>query len=244
MAKTPAFRFMGGKARLRNWLTEHFPKTGSFYCEPFLGRGNVFFKAIEVLNFDRWILSDIDTSFIEALRSIDVSEIPDTIVKSDFPYWRERNRQDDPLAAVLAPRITFAGKGYAAGWNSGHTYQGKLYRPVCQLAQDYLKRSNVSVIQSSWEQALYAIDNITDAFAYLDPPYLNTVACYENIDHQHLIETLNKAECRWAISGYTSELYDGRLLYKNRYTNLRNSEIKSYTERGAVQVEEVLWTNY
>lgn len=61
--KTPSFRYMGGKARLASWLIGHFPKAGGRYVELFAGRGNVFFKARQSLDFKEWTLNDLDTGF-------------------------------------------------------------------------------------------------------------------------------------------------------------------------------------
>jgi hypothetical protein len=52
------FSYPGGKARLAPALVEMMPRTGGLYCEPFAGRGNVFFHAAQVLKFERWQLND------------------------------------------------------------------------------------------------------------------------------------------------------------------------------------------
>lgn len=234
---------MGGKARLRKWLVNHFPESGMFYCEPFAGKGNVFFHAVQQLKFTYWELSDLDLTFLDALRCADLSQLPDAVTKVTFPYWRER---DDFISRLIEPRITFAGKGYAHGFSGSsgtHVgYSGPLYRQVCEAARGLLESRPVKFWLRDWRETLEMADQ--SCFVYLDPPYLDTSASYANIDHTELISRLNEASFDWAISGYRSDLYDGHLRFKCRFERERNSEIKS-SNVGAIQpVTECLWTSY
>lgn len=239
---SPSFRFVGGKSRLRNWLVSHFPPSGDLYLEPFAGRGNVFFKAYESLKFNKWHLNDLDASFLKSLTKVDLSQLPQQVNRDDFAVWKNKN---DDIAKVIEPRVTFAGKGYKAGYSgtSGNHkgYNRDLYCKTCQSAKDLL--SNVKVTQLSWENLNIQEIGKND-FVYCDPPYFNTEGPYPNINHTKLISVLNSAGCRWAISGYVGELYDSKLNYKNKYTQERNSEVKGYNARQRQPVVEVLWTNY
>jgi site-specific DNA-adenine methylase len=243
--RTPAFRHMGGKARLRKWLVEHFPDRGQFYIEPFAGRGNVFFHAVKHLNFQWWELNDLDAKFLYCLRTADLSKLPESVNRDEFLIWKARAADGDPIAQLIEPRITFAGKGYDFGY-SGHSgthvgYTGENYRKVCQEARRLLEC--VSFIkQRDWRETLELADQ--SCFVYLDPPYYGTTANYQNIDHYALIDTLNAADYLWAVSGYRSDLYDGRLRFSCRFERERNSEIKSSNRGKRVSVVETLWTNY
>lgn len=241
----PAFRHMGGKARLRKWLVEHFPSSGQFYIEPFAGKGNVFYEAVQQLDFQYWELNDINTKFLHALRRADLKQLPQSVSKAQFEDWKSRAVQGDLIAQLIEPRITYAGKGYAHGY-SGHSgthvgYSGENYLKVCQAAR--LLLDSVSYVKErDWRETLELADQ--SCFVYLDPPYLNTVASYSNIDHYELILQLNAASFDWAISGYRSDLYDSRLQFKCRFEYERNSEIKSSNSGKREAVMETLWTNY
>lgn len=239
--RTPSFRHMGGKARLRTWLVDQFPTSGLTYYEPFAGKGNVFFKARESLQFRLWHLNDLDIGFLDALVRADLDQLPEEVTRETFRQWSVRT---DPIAKVIEPRVTFAGKGYPAGYSgtSGtHIgYSRKSYLPTCSRAQELLK----GVILTPWSWELVLNLATEGDFVYCDPPYLGTNACYANINHVELIEALNNLPCKWAISGYPSPLYDDKLDFINRTTYERNSEIKSSNSGGYESIVEVLWRNY
>lgn len=232
---------MGGKARLRKWLVQRFPDKGSVYLEPFAGKGNVFFEARQRLNFKQWVLADSDVRFLRSLMWADFSELPDTVSREDFSYWKNRTCH---VSTLIEPRVTFAGKGYKYGYSGSsgtHVgYNGAIYREVCSQARQLL--SDAQVIEQYWEDSLALLD--AGDFTYLDPPYYGTEASYDNIDHERLVRVLNQAKFSWALSGYQSYLYDRQLEFKCRFEYERNSEIKSSNSRGREPVIECLWTNY
>jgi len=237
----PSFRHMGGKARLRKWLISHFPAQADMYLEPFCGKGNVYYAACDSLFCFNWILADIDGSFLTALQTANLNELPETVEKADFSFWRNSS---SPIATLIEPRITFAGKGYRYGFSGSsgtHVgYNGALYKKVCEQARTLLK--NALIITGDWETTIQYAQN--EAFVYLDPPYYATDACYPNIDHSTLIDCLNAASFKWALSGYDNELYRYKLKFKTCHKYERNSEIKSSNTGMRTPVIECLWTNY
>lgn len=232
---------MGGKCRLRKWLVSHFPKFGNKYIEPFAGLGNVFYLAKKELKFNQWLLGDINTFLISMLNA-NLNELPNKVLKEDFNYWKSLNTH---ISKVIEPRITFAGKGYSAGFNGYHKshspYNGKLYKQVCEEARKIL--SKALVINCSWDKWDFKKLNKED-FVYFDPPYFGTKASYPNIDHEKLILILNNLNFKWALSGYANKLYDENLKFLNIYVKERNSEIKGSNTKSYQISNEILWTNY
>jgi DNA adenine methylase len=237
---------MGGKSRLRNWLIQHFPVAGELYIEPFAGKGNVFFKSKQSLDFKTWHINDIDW-FLVALFRVNLNDLPEKVDKTDFSIWKNKN---DDISKIIEPRITFGGKGYKAGYascyheqstNNHMGYNRVLYKKTCELAQELL--SDVKITQLSWEQL--EIEKLQPYdFVYCDPPYVGVKASYPNINHEKLVDILNSSCCMWALSGYSNDLYDNNLVYKNKYTKERNSEIKGSNTGKREPVMEILWTNY
>lgn len=244
MPDVPAFRYVGGKARLRAWLLGHFPQSGDLYVEPFVGLGNVFYAAHAALDFGAWLLSDIDVSFFDALRTVDLAQLPPTVSREEYAHWKTAR---NGIARLIEPRVTFGGKGYKYGYSGSsgtHVgYSAEFYRPVCAAARSAVSDPAVTIRQHSWDGVPW--DRFTPrTFVYLDPPYYGAEAPYPNIDHEALIDRLNGLECRWAISGYDAGPYTTRLRYVAKHTRERNAEIKSSNAGTRTPVVETLWMNY
>jgi len=56
----PKIPYPGGKTRLARRIISFLPREGRTYLEPFAGRGNLFWAAVELgLRYERWWLNDI-----------------------------------------------------------------------------------------------------------------------------------------------------------------------------------------
>ena len=238
---TPSFPYMGGKARMRKWLIQHFPKTGRRYLEPFAGVGNVFFLSKQQLDFQYWHLGDINP-FLQSLSKADLEQLPLTVSRQEFQRWKN---SDCFISKVIEPKVSFSGKGYSAGFAASHPthkeYHRDRYKPICCKSQELLDSTDIRICL--WDHWDY--ENMTNEdFVYFDPPYFETKASYPNINHESLIELLNHAKFRWALSGYTNLLYDEKLKFAYSYQKERNSEIKSLNRGTRSPVLETLWTNF
>lgn len=256
--KTPSFRIVGGKSRLRNWLIQRFPQSGNTYLEPFAGMGNVFYEARQRLSFQKWLLNDRPEQilFFQALMQADLNKLPETgeITKANFKEWHERAKYGDHIAILVEPRITFGGKGYQAGFSGSsgtHVgYKKSLYMKNCLLARElidgkygYFSDHPKAVLSGmSWDKIRYSKLG-PDDFVYFDPPYFGTSNPYPSIDHEKIVEVLNKAKFKWALSGYPNHVYD-KLHFKSQTSVVRNSEIKSSNKGSRTPVAEHLWANY
>ena len=193
--------------------------------------------------FSHWWLFDVDCTFFESLLKIDLRNLPDKVDRGDFQYWKNSNCS---VSKVIEPRITFAGKGYKSGFSGGsgnHTpYSGINYIKHCESA---IKLLGSCLIQSEiFERIPWTLLTHED-FVYLDPPYHQTCANYNNINHEYLLqEILLPAKFRWALSGYETDLYRDLLGWCDKVTKIRNSEIKSHTKGQFVPVQECLWRNW
>src|ERR1035437_7415276 len=108
--------YPGGKVRLAQTIVSFLPKRGRTYCEPFAGRGSVFFAAASRLQFKHWWLNDIATApFFEAMLRIgDTVEVPPRVEEEYYRQW-ELSRRGDERAIILEPYLTFGGGGYGSG---------------------------------------------------------------------------------------------------------------------------------
>lgn len=242
--KIPTFSHMGGKARLRKWLVEKFPRKGNLYFEPFSGAGNVFYLVKNELEFDRYWLNDrYSYNFLRALKELDSDfKLPNKPIDEDKKKWLLENRTSTE-AVLIENVVTFGGKGYSAGFTTDLTerYNPEPYLKRLLAAKELLKDTFLSCADAL--ELDYSAFGRYD-FVYMDPPYYGTKASYPNIDHEKLVGILNNLRCRWALSGYDNPLYAEKLKFVNKFQIERNSEIKSSAKGTYTAVTETLWTNY
>lgn len=108
------------------------------------------------------------------------------------------------------------------------------------------ENDSIQLIQQDALEYLNQYEFTGDEFVYVDPPYLHSIRKsnrriydYEYSDEQHseLLNRLLSLKCNVMISGYTSDLYNEKLL------NWRKVEFQSRNRRGDF-VTECLWMNY
>lgn len=242
-SRIPAFPYPGGKVRIRNFILNHMPLYGDRYIELFAGLGNMFWLSKSYLKFNKWLLRDLDVRFFEVLKRIDLDLLVNGLEKEDFNSIRMRH---DDLSILLEPRISFCGKGYASAYNVTHTnsykYLGDNYRQVCLKARELLK----DVELQTGDYKYFDWGGLgKDDFLYLDPPYVGVeISTYANIDHEDLVERLNKTDCRWLLSGYDNDLYEEELRFKNKFSIKRNVDIRQYNSREKEEVYECIWRSF
>jgi site-specific DNA-adenine methylase len=100
----PRIPYPGGKARLAKQIISFLPREGRTYLEPFAGRGNLFWAAVEQgLRYERWWLNDIATApfFKSILSHGNTIKVPPRS-RREFEKQREAFKSDDPTAILLA----------------------------------------------------------------------------------------------------------------------------------------------
>ena len=253
--KIPGFSYPGGKVRLRKWLVSMMPKTGGTYVEPFAGRGNVFWYAACALKFDSWWLNDpIMLPFFNAIKDIDLAEIPIALTPNEANRMALESRSNNPsnLSLVMSPRIMFSG-GCRSGnrtvirtsKTSIHKFRSRLYKNTLQMAKRILRWVNPSITEILWDQL--CIDDLSkDDFCYLDPPYYQNNAGYEldTIDHPSFLKRVKQLSCRWLLSGYDSTLYRDQLGTPLRTREVSLFQSRLYGKATRTTRIECVWRNY
>ena len=207
--------YPGGKARLAKTICSFAPRSGVTYCEPFAGRGNVFWTAAGMLKYRRWWLNHTRTApFFEALRRMgDRIEVPYR-TRNDAHATKElyrRYRDDDSNEAILLePFLTYSGSGYYAGGprGSGAGAGSERYTRAMRDCHRIMHAVRPDVTNWDWAKVVTRLE--PDDFAYIDPPYLTSrtrTYSEDDIDHERLVWVLRKAKFRWILSHYLHPIY-------------------------------------
>jgi site-specific DNA-adenine methylase len=213
----PAIPYPGGKARLAKQIISFLPPEGRTYVEPFAGRGNLFWAAVEGgLKFQRWWLNDLNTApFFEAIQTLgDKIEVPPRSRK-EFEKQREQFKFGDPTAVLLSPHLSFSGGLYESGCKGGSGcgdddggVSSKGYQQTLRECHKILARMRPKITALDWEKL--GLEKLTeDDVVMLDAPYPNArVKAYSDVsvDYEKLVDVLLKARFKWLFCGYPHPL--------------------------------------
>ena len=255
------FRYPGAKWGMAEWIIQHFPEDYEkmVYLEPFAGSSAVFFNKkpgiVETIN-------DLDgdvVNFFKVLR-----EHPEKLINQIklTPFSREEYKLsmlpcDEPIerARRFAVRTTQSiGAKPDSGWRNhkkalagGTALKWNGLPETLEQAVIRLKGDTQNIVQIESMDALKLIEkyDFPDVLMYIDPPYVKdtrrTKKLYkvemDETGQSKLLELLEKSKAKIVLSGYQSELYDGKLKgwYKDTI-QARTTAVDTATE--------TLWINY
>jgi site-specific DNA-adenine methylase len=234
--------YPGGKVRLAQSIISFLPRQGRIYCEPFAGRGSVFFAAASHLQFKRWWLNDIATApFFKAIRDIgDTVQVPPRSEEEYYRQW-ELAKRGDKRAVILEPYLTFGGGGYGRGGFGGKKGASQSgYTKIMRECHKLLHKTSPTITALDWRDM--GLEKLTeDDVVFLDPPYPNAdVRSYRNdtVQHEELVDHLLSAKFRWLLSGYAHPIW--RRFGKPCWAK----EVRLLTIRGEQEPRtECLWSN-
>ncbi len=256
-------RYPGSKWNLADRLVRLIPEHHS-YVEPYFGSGAVFFRkppsAIETIN-------DLDSDVVNLFRCIQKDSDRLARLVMTTPYAREEyERQfggpphtlyasDFQRAAGFLVRCWqgygFRTDGSKVGWKRDVRGRERAYAvwDWYRLPERILETAErLRKVQIEHRPALEVIRDFDypDVFIYLDPPYLLGTRSggrkqygheMTDADHEELLEEIGGSRARVMISGYASEMYDGRL------EGWRKQLFRSCAQGGDPR-EETVWMNY
>ena len=231
----PPMRYHGGKWILAPWIVEHFPRH-RVYVEPFGGGASVLMRKVrsyaEVYN-DAWgdvvnvfqVLRDHGQELAELLHLTPFArdEFERTSEPTDDPIEQARRTIFRSMAGFGSAAVN--GKyatGFRANSNRSGTTPARDWFNYPDHVVSFTERLRGVVIENrdAWE-VMQAHDGL-ETLHYVDPPYVHDTrnmargnAAYEveMTDEQHieLLSNLRTLDGMVVLSGYRSDLYDGRL---------------------------------
>jgi len=246
--------YPGGKGRLAPRIISFLPRRGRTYLEPFAGRANIFWEAVQQgLKFDRWWLNDLQTqSFLEAIRSHgNKVEVP---VRSRrvFEFLRDSYKRGDVMATLLAPHICYSGGLYESGVKGGSGCgdddgggSAAGFQRTLRECHRILGQTKPKITGLDWLQL--RLEKLTgDDVVVLDPPYafpLNMVKAYSDatVDYEQLVDVLLSLKCKWLLCGYPHPILHrlGAPIWA-RDMQLLCVRVK----HGGEERSECVWTNF
>lgn len=182
----PLIKWPGGKRKLAEKISEHFPNQFKNYYEPFFGGGALYFLKAP----PSAILSDINTDLINAYKHI--RDNPEKLISilekynnSEKDYYRIRSeRFDDPIKQaarfLYLTRLSFNGiyrVNLSGDFNVPYGYKSHLTTVDAeQLRKTSLALRGAKLLDTDFESATLGAKS--GDLIYFDPPY--TVAHANN----------------------------------------------------------------
>ncbi len=213
----PKIPYPGGKARLAKQIISLLPREGRTYIEPFAGRGNLFWAAVEQgLKYERWHLNDIATApFFEAIKSHGHKIKVPPRSRQEFEKQREAFQKSDPTAILLAPHLSYSGglfdggvKGGSGDGNDGGGVSSKGFENTLRECHQILHRTNPKITAVDW--TLLGLEKLSSRdTVVIDAPYPHArVKTYSDatVNYEQLVDLLLKAKFKWIYCGYPHPL--------------------------------------
>lgn len=256
-ATRPVLRWHGGKWNLAPWIISNLPPH-RVYVEPFGGAGSVLIRKprcyAEIWND----LDDQVVNLFQVLRSDRRLELVELLRLTPFASKEFANAYEDCSDPVEKARRlvirSFMGFG-SNGHNRRTGFRSNSNRSGTTPAHDWVNYPDALVAIIERLQGVVILNRDAcdvmsghdgpETLHYVDPPYVldtrsDTSADYahelSDSDHENLLDFLNGLKGMVVLSGYPSELYDGRL---GGWARMDRRALAD----GAAERTECLWLN-
>lgn len=261
----PVIRYHGGKFRIAQWVLQHFPPH-TCYVESFGGAAGVLMQKersyAEVYN-------DLDGDIVNLFRVLRDEQSRAAVTEQLVltPYARDEfdlawEDSDDPVErarrTIVRAQMGFGSAGATKGQTGFRIDTKRKYGTAQSLWQKYPEQiatigerlTGVLIENRPAVDVILAHDAV-DTLHYVDPPYVlgtrvrgATHGRYyrhelQDDDHIKLLDTLAGVQGMVALSGYSSEIYQERLVgWSMNTTTARIS-----ASRGGGTRQECIWLN-
>ena len=219
----------GGKARIADWIIDHFPINYKVYCEPFFGSGAVYFH-LAPIPFET--INDISGDVVNLFRVC--RDFPDELARviALTPFSREEymncyEQTEEPIERARRTLVRFHQSFATAArsknsWRNVQTSSGpcvtKAWNALPVIIGEVACRLKNTQIENIDALELIRRYDSPDTLLYLDPPYPLSIReknmyRHEMTDEQHieLLELVKKSKSKIILSSYDNELYNTAL---------------------------------
>ncbi len=255
-------RWAGGKSKMTKILDNFFPKEVDKYLEVFTGGGSVLLHIIQKYNPQIVFANDIDSKLINYYNN--VKDNPKSVVDECLLIKNQYNKETfsdifKTLNRDIASHFFISNKTSFSGLNNNYSplaYDRNFSIRCINKINDISKViQNTNFVNSDFLFLDEQIEDISDFFIYLDPPYFGNknVGLYgekgelhKNFDHIKLFEWVNKHSKNNKImlsyddSEYIRELYKDYNIYSFDFTYSMTNTGGNLCKKG----KEIVITNY
>lgn len=261
----PVIRYHGGKFRLAPWVLQHFPPH-TCYVESFGGAAGVLMQKersyAEVYN-------DLDGDIVNLFRVLRDEKtrtaLTDALVLT--PYARDEfdlawEEADDPVErarrTIVRAQMGFGSAGATKGKTGFRIDTKRKYGTAQALWLKYPEQiatigerlTGVLIENRPALEVILAHDAV-DTLHYVDPPYMHSTRVrgagsgryyrheLQDADHITLLDSLTQVQGMVALSGYSSEIYQERLVG----WSMNSISARISAGRGGATRKECLWLN-
>lgn len=270
---TPTIKYVGGKYLQLPWLLPRLPGDARLYCEPFGGSAVVLANRppseVEVYN-------DLNPDSTNLYRMLPEcwEEFLERLMLT--PYSRELFDACQDLTGVVDPierawryyirtRQSMMGLGSVMETSWGVDYKSTRARgPALCIAAWLGTMKNIEWLAARMRDVVVecrpAVEvlreyDAPDALFFVDPPYVmsgrnSAVDFYANemsdAEHVELLACLKSLRGRWALAGYSNDLYNAHLdgVYRHEQPPHVSPITNTNKDRGTIHRTEVMWANY
>lgn len=210
-----AIPYVGNKYSIFEQIDRKLPDDIKTFRDIFCGSGVVSLN----VKADKYVLTDISTELIELHNKISDLDFckylmtADTINESDRDgYYALRynyNRTRYPSELLLLLYRSFSNQmrfNEAGDFNMPYGKRNSISWDKLVKHYQFMSSNDVEIINCGFDEALSNVSS--DDFVFLDPPYFNSVATYNNgWDDEHedkLYDTVSKLPCKWMMTNTLS----------------------------------------
>lgn len=244
--KLRAFSYIGGKSRYIDWLYSHFPTNFSSFYDVCGGSGTVTYSMNVPAFCNKVVLNDYDKKiykFHATLKGDRGDELEDRLLRFDYDnfdklHWAGINSTLDyfeTMDCVEAAVNTYLQIVYSfSNTRNGYVQKKKGYLKSVTRKNIPLIRNRLRDIEVTHRDFIDILKEVKSeyAFVYIDVPYRLDTRCdglykleMEESQHNEMLNILQNAPYRWALSGYREEN-----LFKPDKYDTRLSEFSAYTK--------------